>query len=41
MRRLYPLCERIAASHIPVIVEGETGTGKEVMAESLRAGPFG
>jgi two-component system response regulator HydG len=46
MRRLYPLCERIAASTIPVIVEGETGTGKEVLAESLHesgpraAGPF-
>jgi two-component system response regulator HydG len=46
MRRLYPLCERIAASQIPVIVEGETGTGKEVLAESLHeggpraAGPF-
>jgi DNA-binding NtrC family response regulator len=46
MRRLYPLCERIAASHIPVIIEGETGTGKEVLAESLHeagpraAGPF-
>jgi two-component system, NtrC family, response regulator HydG len=35
MRRLYPLCERIAASSVPVIVEGETGTGKEVLAESL------
>jgi two-component system response regulator HydG len=46
MRRLYPLCERIAASQIPVIIEGETGTGKEVLAESLHetgpraAGPF-
>jgi len=46
MRRLYPLCQRIAASQIPVIVEGETGTGKEVLAESLHesgpraSGPF-
>jgi two-component system, NtrC family, response regulator HydG len=46
MRRLYPLCERLAASTVPVIVEGETGTGKEVLAESLHergpraAGPF-
>jgi two-component system response regulator HydG len=40
MRRIYPLCERIAASDIPVIIEGETGTGKEVLAESLHeAGP--
>ena len=46
MRRLYPLCQRLAASDIPVIIEGETGTGKEVLAESLHeegpraAGPF-
>jgi DNA-binding NtrC family response regulator len=40
MRRLYPLCERLAASHVPVIVEGETGTGKEALAEALHeAGP--
>ncbi|HEY6562845.1 MAG TPA: sigma 54-interacting transcriptional regulator [Polyangiaceae bacterium] len=35
MRRLYPLCERLAASSLPVVIEGETGTGKEVLAESL------
>ncbi len=45
MRRLYPLCERLAKAHVPVIIEGETGTGKEVLAESLHemgggAGPF-
>ncbi len=46
MRRLYPLCQRLAATDVPVIVEGETGTGKEVLAESLHdespraAGPF-
>jgi transcriptional regulator with GAF, ATPase, and Fis domain len=40
MRRLYPLCEKLAASCVPVIIEGETGTGKEVLAESLHeAGP--
>jgi DNA-binding NtrC family response regulator len=40
MRRLYPLCERLASSTIPVIIEGETGTGKEVLAESLHeSGP--
>jgi two-component system, NtrC family, response regulator HydG len=46
MRRLYALCERLAASNVPVVIEGETGTGKEVLAESLHeqgpraAGPF-
>ncbi len=45
MRRLYPLCERLAKAHVPVVIEGETGTGKEVLAESLHdvgggKGPF-
>ncbi|MFW5741579.1 MAG: sigma 54-interacting transcriptional regulator [Myxococcota bacterium] len=46
MRRLYPLCERLAASDVPVLIEGETGCGKEVLAESLHemgpraSGPF-
>jgi hypothetical protein len=46
MRRLYPLCERIAASTVAVILEGETGTGKELLAESIHemgpraSGPF-
>ena len=46
MRRLYPLCKRLAASDVPVLIEGETGTGKEVLAEALHeesqraAGPF-
>jgi DNA-binding NtrC family response regulator len=46
MRRLYPLCARLAASMVPVVIEGETGTGKEVLAESLHEqgprahGPF-
>jgi transcriptional regulator with GAF, ATPase, and Fis domain len=46
MRRLYPLCEKLAAAKIPVVIEGETGTGKEVLAESLHeqspraSGPF-
>ena len=35
MRRLYPLCERLAQSSVPIIIEGETGTGKEVLAEAL------
>ena len=46
MRRLYPLCARLAAASVPVVIEGETGTGKEVLAESLHemgpraSGPF-
>jgi DNA-binding NtrC family response regulator len=35
MRRLYPLCRRLAASDVAVIIEGDTGTGKEVLAESI------
>jgi transcriptional regulator with GAF, ATPase, and Fis domain len=35
MRRLYPLCKRLATTRVPVVIEGETGTGKEVLAESL------
>ncbi len=46
MRRIYPMCTRLAASDVPLIIEGETGTGKEVLAESIHeasaraAGPF-
>jgi two-component system, NtrC family, response regulator HydG len=46
MRRIYPLCERLAQTTVPVILEGETGTGKEVLAEALHekgpraAGPY-
>jgi transcriptional regulator with GAF, ATPase, and Fis domain len=46
MRRLYPVCARLAASTIPAVLEGETGTGKEVLAESIHEngpraeGPF-
>ena len=46
MRRLYPLFHRLAMSDVPVVIEGETGTGKEVLAESLHqmgprhGGPF-
>ena len=35
MRALYTMCETLAKSDIPIVVEGETGTGKEVLAESL------
>jgi two-component system response regulator HydG len=40
MRRLYPVFERLAVSNVPVVIEGETGTGKEALAEALHeAGP--
>ena len=42
MRRLYPLCERLAQATMPLIIEGETGTGKELLAEAIhRQGPRG
>jgi two-component system, NtrC family, nitrogen regulation response regulator GlnG len=46
MREVYALVERIAAGDTPLLVEGETGTGKELCAEALHAasprapGPF-
>jgi pSer/pThr/pTyr-binding forkhead associated (FHA) protein len=46
MRRLYPLLSKLAKSDVPLLIEGETGTGKEAVAkaihsESRRAsGPF-
>ncbi len=46
MRRLYRLCARLSASVVPLVIEGETGTGKEVLAEAIHeqgsraAGPF-
>jgi two-component system response regulator AtoC len=45
MTRVYALLERIAASELPVLVTGETGTGKENAAYAVhhfskRSGPF-
>src|SRR5262245_54928119 len=35
MRLLYPLFEKLVKSDVPIIIEGHTGTGKEVLAESI------
>lgn len=35
MRELYAVIEKIAASSTTVIIEGETGTGKEVVAQTI------
>lgn len=35
MQRLYALIERLAASDLPVLVHGETGSGKELAAQAL------
>jgi transcriptional regulator with GAF, ATPase, and Fis domain len=46
MRRLYPLVERCGASSATVLIAGETGTGKELVAEAIhdaserKHGPF-
>jgi transcriptional regulator with PAS, ATPase and Fis domain len=46
MRRLYAVLDRIAPTDATLLVEGETGTGKDVVARSLHAasrrakGPF-
>ena len=45
MRGLYRLVERLAPSDLPVLITGETGSGKELVALSLhtrskRPGPF-
>ncbi len=37
MRRLYPICEKLAQSEVPLVLEGETGTGKEALAEAIHA----
>jgi DNA-binding NtrC family response regulator len=35
MRQLYPTFARLAATDVPVLIEGEAGTGKELLAEAL------
>jgi two-component system, NtrC family, response regulator HydG len=46
MRKLYARAEQAAGTSVPILIEGETGTGKEVLAEALHeaspraGGPF-
>jgi transcriptional regulator with GAF, ATPase, and Fis domain len=35
MSRVYAIARLLAASDVPTIIEGETGTGKELLAESI------
>jgi DNA-binding NtrC family response regulator len=37
MRQLYPMCHKLARSDVPVVIEGETGVGKEQLAEAIHA----
>jgi len=46
MRQVYALLERASVSDVPILIEGETGTGKELAAEAIHQastrakGPF-
>ena len=35
MINVFTLCERLAGTDVPIVLEGETGTGKELLAESI------
>jgi two-component system nitrogen regulation response regulator GlnG len=38
MRAVFDRIERVAPSHVPVLIQGETGTGKELVARALHEG---
>lgn len=46
MRRLFSVAKQVASSDVPVLLQGETGTGKEVVAQTIHRrsrrqdGPF-
>lgn len=46
MRKLYATLERVAKANVPVLIRGETGTGKELVAQAIHdaspraGGPF-
>ena len=38
MMNVLSLCERLAKTEVPIVLEGETGTGKELLAECIHEG---
>ncbi|MDT8424092.1 MAG: sigma-54 dependent transcriptional regulator [Desulfuromonadales bacterium] len=38
MQQVTAMVEKLAASHVPVLISGETGTGKELIARALHSG---